>query len=143
MINIAGDHHTVDLLTKIENYLTLNSIEFKNVGTMDSNVKISLQEIIHAVTIPIQRNENDSGILVCGTGAGVEIGANRFKGIRATLCTLPKQAEFAKVYDNANVLCLSSWITEDPVEILESWFNNLYDGNEKRTQMIKDFDTWN
>lgn len=142
-ILIAGDHHTVEVVKKIEKLLREKGMDFDNVGTMDTEEKISLQQMIPAVTKPIQENQSVTGILVCGTGAGVEIGANRFKGIRASLCASPKQAEYARIYDNANVLCLSSWITENPEEIINVWLTNNFDGNEKRMQMLKDFDEWN
>ena len=109
---------------------------------MDAEMKISLREIIPAVCNPVRQGKAESGILICGTGAGVEIGANRFKGIRASLCTTAKQAENARIYDNANVLCLSSWLTDDPSEILDAWFSNKFDGDEGRSQMLKDFDAW-
>jgi len=141
-IAIAGDHYTVELLNKIEDYLRSKDIEYINLGTMDSEQKISLQVIIPAVTNRIKEGQADAGILVCGTGAGVEIGANRFAGIRASLCTLPKQAEYARVYDNANVLCFSSWLTDDPTAIMDAWLAHEYDGDEKRIKMMNDFDEW-
>jgi len=141
-VAIAGDHYTVDLLKKVEMYLAAKGIGFINVGTMDSEKKISLQEIIPAVATKIQSHEADLGIMACGTGAGVEIGANKLNDIRASLCVLPKQAENARIYDNANVLCLSSWLTEDPAEILNAWFEHTFDGNEGRKKMLEDFDAW-
>jgi ribose 5-phosphate isomerase B len=142
MIIIASDHYAVDLIKKIEWYLNKNNQEFKNIGTVDAKKKIALQKIIPAVTTPIQAGKTDCGILICGTGVGVEIGANRFKGIRASLCIDAKQAEFAKVYDNANVLCLSSWLNNNPDDILQAWFGSKFDENANRAQMIKDFDKW-
>jgi ribose 5-phosphate isomerase B len=140
---IAGDHYAIDTLARIEKFLQSKDIPFENVGTMDSGRQISLQQIIPAVAEPIRKSVTDNGILVCGTGVGVEIGANRFKGIRAALCTSPKQAEYAKVYDDANVLCLSSWLTEDPVPILETWLESKFDNNPRRAKQMQDFDEWN
>jgi ribose 5-phosphate isomerase B len=142
VIIIAGDHYAVDLVKKIEQYLNKNNQEFKNVGTMDAQKRVALQKIIPAITMPIQSGKANWGILICGTGVGVEIGANRFKGIRASLCIDAKQAEFAKVYDNANVLCLSSWLNNNPDDILQAWFGSKFDENANRAQMIKDFDKW-
>lgn len=139
---IAGDHYTVDLLKIIEEYLASKGIQFQNVGTMDSSKKITLQEIIPPVAEAVRKGEAEIGILVCGTGAGVEIGANRFRGIRASLCVSAKQAEYARVYDSANVLALSSWLTDDPTAILDAWFGNKFDGDEGRSKMLKAFDAW-
>jgi ribose 5-phosphate isomerase B len=139
---IAGDHYTVETLNKIESYLRSKSIEFNNAGTMNEENKVSLQEIIPAVCKPIVDGFSESGILVCGTGAGVEIGANKFKGIRASLVRDSEQAKNARVYDNSNVLCLGSWYNNDIEAILDSWIKNKFDGDEERTQMLKDFEEW-
>lgn len=116
------------------------SIEYLDLGTKSADRKISLQEIIPAVAHKVQSGEADFGILACGTGVGVEIGANRFKGIRASLCRDAEQAKNARVYDNANLLCLGSWYKDDFEAILTSWLENKFDGDPKRTQMLKDFD---
>jgi ribose 5-phosphate isomerase B len=142
MIYVAGDHYAVELVSRIKDYLETHSVEFEDLGTQDKNQKISLQEIIPAVTNKVLQDKDSSGILVCGTGVGVEVGANKFKGIRASLCRDAKQAEYARVYDNANVLCLASWLTDNPDETLESWLKFKFDGDEKRTQMLKDFEEW-
>lgn len=142
MVYVAGDHYAVELVAKIEKFLEERKIEFKNIGTKNSDQKLPLEQMIPLLTRSVLENETNSGILVCGTGAGVEIGANRYAGIRASLCVLPKQAEYARVYDNANVLCLSSWLTEDPGPILEAWLANSFDGNEDRKKMIQEFDSW-
>lgn len=139
-IAIAGDHYTVDLINKLASFLEKRKIEFTNLGTTNADVKISLQEIIPAVAGEVKSSQADFGILACGTGVGVEIGANRFNGIRASLCRDAKQAENARIYDNANVLCLGSWYNDDFEAILNAWLDNNFDGDEKRTQMLKDFD---
>lgn len=137
---IAGDHYAVGLIEKLVALLEAKGFEIENLGTKSADVKISLQEIIPAVTHKVQSGEADFGILACGTGVGVEIGANRFKGIRASLCRDVEQAKNARVYDNANVLCLGSWYKDDFEQILKAWLDNEFDGNEMRTQMLKDFD---
>jgi ribose 5-phosphate isomerase B len=139
-IAIAGDHYTVELIRTIETALKSRGVEVVNLGTNDAEVKVSLQEIIPAVAKKVQKQETSSGILACGTGVGVEIGANRFKGVRASLCRDAEQAKNARIYDDANVLCLGSWYKDDFEAILSAWLDNQFDGNEKRAQMLKDFD---
>ena len=139
-ITVAGDHYTVDVMRLIKDLLTAKDIIVDDYGTDDPDKKISLQEIIPAVTKRVQSGEADFGILACGTGVGVEIGANRFKGIRASLCRDAEQAKNARVYDDANVLCLGTWYKDDFEAILEAWLGNQFDGNEKRRQMLEDFD---
>lgn len=139
-IVIAGDHYTVELMGKIQSWLEAKSIEFSNVGTNSVDKKISLQEIIPAVVKEVRSERAEWGVLVCGTGVGVEIGANRFPGIRASLCRDAVQAKNARIYDSANVLCLGSWYKDDFEKILNAWLENEFDNDEHRTQMIKDFD---
>jgi len=141
MISIAGDHFTVNLVNRICSYLDTKGFEYTNYGSTSEDEIVTLQEMIPKTLKPVIDQQADSAILICGTGAGVEIGANRFKRIRASLCIEAKQAKWARVYDNANVLCLSSWLTNDPTGILEAWFSNEFDNDPGRSEMIKHFDT--
>ncbi len=142
MIYIAGDHYATELIQKVEQYLRSGNLTCENIGSKSSEQKLSLEAMIPALTSRVLATPDSVGILVCGTGAGVEIGANRFAGIRASLCIDPKQAEYARVYDNANVLCMSSWLTTNPGEILDAWFSSSFDNDEARKKMIKQFDDW-
>lgn len=140
-VAIAGDHYTVDLIEEVTSILEDKGFDIVNLGTTRPEVKISLQEIIPAVAHQVQSEKVDFGILACGTGVGVEIGANRLKGIRASLCRDAEQAKNSRIYDNANLLCLGSWYEDDFEAILNSWIENKFDEDEKRTQMLKDFDS--
>ncbi len=137
---IAGDHYAAGLMSKLSQQLTDQNIETENVGSKNENDKFDLQTIIPAVTKQVLDGKADFGILACGTGVGVEIGANRYKGIRASLCRDAEQAKNARVYDNANVLCLGSWYEDEFIAILNAWLDNKFDGNQNRTQMLKAFD---
>jgi ribose 5-phosphate isomerase B len=137
---VAGDHYTVELMAEIARILREHGIGVDDFGSKNTDQKMALQDIIPAVARKVQNGEANFGILACGTGVGVEIGANRFKGIRASLCRDAEQAKNARVYDDANVLCLGSWYNDDFEAVLEAWLNNNFDGDEKRTQMLKDFD---
>ncbi len=139
-IALAGDHYTVKLIGGIENQLHDLGIQFINFGTQSESEKISLQSIIPAVVNHVLAGKADIGILACGTGVGVEIGANRFKGIRASLCRDVTQAKNARMYDNANALCLGAWYDDPFDDILSAWLNSEFDGSSKRQQMLKDFD---
>lgn len=141
-IALAGDHYTITLMSTIEKQLHVLGIQYVNLGTRSASEKIRLQQIIPAVTEQVLSSAVDFGILACGTGVGVEIGANRFKGIRASLCRDAEQAKNARVYDNANILCLGAWY-DDPLEaILVSWLQNKFDGSNARLQMLQDFDSF-
>lgn len=141
-VTIAGDHFTVDAVNELLTIFASNGIEAENVGTTSKDEEVSLPEIIPRVARKVQSGEVDFGVLACGTGVGVEIGANRFKGVRASLCRDAAQAKNARVYDNANVLCVGSWYNDELTEIVEAWLDNQFDGDPDRLKMIKDFDTF-
>jgi ribose 5-phosphate isomerase B len=137
---VAGDHYAADLAIKVAGILREKGLEVENVGSESSEAKLSLQDMIPRVTTRL--SDDIMGVLICGTGVGVEVGANRFKGVRASLCTSQRTAKDARKFDKANVLCLSSWQTEDPEKIIDTWLNTDYDGNESRLEMFEEFDKW-
>lgn len=137
---VAGDHYAVELAQKVAKILKQRGLEVENVGSRSSEEKLSLQEMIPRVTGEV--SDEVMGVLICGTGVGVEVGANRFKGVRASLCTSTKTAEDARKFDKVNVLCLSAWQTEDPTEIIDAWLNTEYDGDQGRLKMFEEFDNW-
>ena len=89
-------------------------------------------EVAKRVALDVQSAEADEGILFCWTGTGVSIAANKFKGVRAALCDDAETARGARLWNNANVICMSMRrISEVMVkEILETWFSTVYEPNE-------------
>ena len=79
----------------------------------------------------VARGEAEEGLLFCWTGTGVSLAANKVPGIRAALCADAETARGARLWNNANVLCLSLRHTAEPVskEILDAWFSNAYKPN--------------
>ncbi|MCS6993132.1 MAG: RpiB/LacA/LacB family sugar-phosphate isomerase [Anaerolineales bacterium] len=87
--------------------------------------------VARQVAEQVAAGEADEGILLCWTGTGVSIAANKVRGIRAALCTDAETARGARLWNNANVLCLSMRLTTDALakEILDSWFATSYQPN--------------
>ncbi len=143
-VYLAGDHHAIDTIQIVEEYLNLHNIEFENLGSKNKTQQTKLEAFIPKVTNKVLENKQNLGILSCGTGIGVEIGANKFTGIRACLATNKKIAEWSKIYDNCNVLCLVGWEPNKKQihSILNTWFQAKYDGNQDRLKMFKTFDEW-
>lgn len=144
MIYIAGDKHGYRAIELVEEYLTSKNIVYENLGVRNENEDMLLEEMIPKVVKKVLDNDENTGILTCGSGVGVEVGANKFSGVRACLATNEKVAEFARVYDNCNVLCLVSWdsVKENVYKILDAWFGSAYDGSEKRLRMFEEFNKW-
>lgn len=117
---------------------------YEGVGVLKDDQDAPLQSIVPKVVKGVLKSERNIGIMSCGTGIGVQIGANRFRGIRAQLATNPQIARWSKIYDKSNVLCLVGWnIKKSRVyKILDAWFDASYDGSKKRLIMFKEFDKW-
>ncbi len=124
-------------------YCERQGLETTNIGAESEDVEVLLITLIPRFVGDLRSNPGASGILVCGTGVGVEIGVNRFPGIRASLATEPQIATWARQYDNANVLCLSGWLAgENVAPILDAWFSAEFKGDEQLDRQLAAFDTW-
>lgn len=144
MIYIAGDKHGYSAIQFVIEYLEEHGIEYLNMGVASLPSDMKLEDMIPPVVKKVLEHDNNVGILSCGTGVGVEVGANKFSGIRACLANDKQIAEYAKVYDKCNVLCLVGWNSDKlkVCEILDSWFSAKYDGNEARLAMFDHFNKW-
>ena len=102
-IVIASDHGGLELKEQIKNYYAGRGIALDDVGTYSSD-SCDYPDIAAAACNKILRGDADWGILICGTGIGISIAANRFKGIRAALLYSEDVARLAKEHNNANVV---------------------------------------
>lgn len=96
-------------------------------------------DVAKRVALDVQSGEADEGILFCWTGTGVSMAANKVKGIRAALCDDAETARGARLWNNANVLCLSMRKVSEVVakEILDKWFSISYEPNETDDASLK------
>ncbi len=138
-IVIGSDHAAYEMKEVVKNFLHSKNIETHDVGTYSSeradypDYAIKLAEVV--------LRESSQGILLCGSGIGVSIVANRFKGIRAALCRSPYDAEMARKHNDANVLCLGArGNSEAEIKaIVESWFQHSFEGG-RHTDRLKKFE---
>ena len=139
MIAIGCDHGGFALKKEIIQYLNDNHIEFKDFGT-DSEASVNYAPIAAAVGHSVANGECEKGILICGTGIGMCITANKFKGIRAALCYNEVAAELSRRHNNANILCLSgNFLSEATAEaIVRLWLVAPFDGerHQRRLDLI-------
>ena len=109
IIIFASDHAALDLKDNLKNFVTQQGFMVEDVGTHSTqscDYPLFAQKLCQRVLA-----ENGKGILICGTGIGMSISANRFSGIRAALCGNELMAELARQHNDANVLCLGARIT--------------------------------
>jgi len=144
MYYLATDKHGLNVSLYVTEYFQEKSIQFTNLGIHSEGEDIRLEDMIPPFVDKIRESESNRGILICGTGIGVEIGANKFASIRACLATTPQIAQWASEYDTCNVLCLVGWDDdkEKVFALLDAWINTSYDGDEGRLKMFEAFDTW-
>ncbi len=104
-IAIGNDHAGVEVKEALMHFLGLKGYEIINFGT-DTRDSVDYPDYVHPVTQLIQKKEADFGILVCGSGQGVAITANKYPSIRAAVCWNQAIAELARKHNDSNVLCL-------------------------------------
>ena len=124
MIAIACDHGGYELKLEILDYLRRNNIAFKDFGC-DSTEAVDYPVYARKVTAAINENSCDKGILICGTGIGISIAANKVPGIRCALCTDCFCAEATRQHNDSNVLALGGRVIGPglAVKIVDTFLN--------------------
>lgn len=136
---IASDHGGFELKLKIKEYLLSQNYDVLDLGT-DSNKSCDYPYFAKKLCSKILSGEFNKGILICGTGLGMSICANRFKGIRAACVSDTYSAKMSRLHNNSNVLCLGSRVLGAGLacDILDIWLNASFEANrhQKRLDMI-------
>ncbi len=144
MIYIGADHRGFRLKEEIKKWLETEHYEYRDLGAIEYDKEDDYPDIAIKIaeTVAI---EGQKGILVCGSGAGASVAANKVRGIRAGLCTSEKQAKAARNDDDINLLCLSadSVSVEDNLKITSVFLATLFSSEERhvrRINKIKDYE---
>lgn len=121
-IVVGADHGGFAVKEKIKSLLLQKGIEVLDVGT-ESVEAVDYPDFSFKVAAGVSRGEVDQGILICKTGIGMTVSANKYPRVRAALCTTPEMARTARLHNNANVLTLGSTTTSEPeaLMIVEAW----------------------
>ena len=135
-IAIACDHGGFLLKEKIIQYLEAVGLEYKDFGTY---TKESTDYPIYAkkVAEAVKKQEFDRGILVCGTGLGMSIAANKIKGIRAVCVENTYSARVSRAHNNANILCLGGRVLGDhlALDIVDIWLKTGFEGGRHKLRL--------
>ncbi len=146
MIAIGSDHGGYLLKEEVKKYLDEKEIPYIDFGT-DSEERVDYPIYAEKVAKAIQNNECEKGILICGTGFGVSIVANKFKGIRCASCWNEEVAKLLKGHNDANIIALPGRFINisQAVTILRAWLATEFMGgrHSERVQMIKDIENEN
>ena len=146
MLSIGADHRGYKLKEEIKKYLDEKQIEYKDFGT-NSDERTDFPINASYVCNSITNNESDKGILLCGSGLGMSMVANKYKGIRCAMCYNEETAKEAKAHHNINVLALPADILNisEAVKIIRVWLaTEFLDGRySERLNMIKEIENKN
>lgn len=146
MIALGSDHGGYKLKEEIKKYLDEIGIEYKDFGT-NSEERCDYPEFAEKVAKAVQKKECEKGILVCGTGFGVSIVANKFKGIRCASCWNEEVARLLKGHNNANIIALPGRFinVSQAIVILRAWIaTEFMEGRHaERLQMIENIENEN
>lgn len=138
IIAIGCDHAGVALKNEILPTLKGLSVEWRNVGT-DDEKSVDYPDFGEKVSEMVSGGDVERGILICGTGIGMSIVANKFPGVRASLCYDPYAAEMSRLHNDANILILPGRIIDGgrANEIVKVWFTTPFEGGRHQRRIDK------
>lgn len=141
---IGNDHGGYHLKLEIVKYLKSHSIPYYNAGS-DSTDIVRYPYYAAEVAAAVSQIHGTRGILICSTGIGMSIAANRFKGIKAALCTDTYMAEMTRKHNDSNLLCLGGKIVtpETAMQIVDIWLHTDYIGgrHDISLNLLSDIET--
>ena len=142
MIAIGNDHGGFELKKKLMEHLSERGLEYKDFGTY-SSASCDYPVYAKAVARAVASGECDRGILICGTGIGVSMTANKVHGIRAALCGDCFSAEATRQHNDANILCMGARVVGEglALKIADTFLDTPFSNDERhirRISMIED-----
>ncbi len=140
--SIGSDHRGYELKSKLVSFLKKEGNSVKDFGT-GSTESCDYPPIAYKVAESVSKKAADTGILICMTGLGMVMAANKVPGVRAARCDTAEEAKFTRLHNDANVLCLSAkYIKDSPEEIIKIWIETTFEGgrHQKRVDGIKDIE---
>ena len=138
-IYIAADHRGVGVKLYLIEMLAAIGYNLVNLGTDDLNTPVDFPDVAKTLADAMANDEKSRGILICGTGAGMQIAANRYRHIRASRCERPDQAREDRYHDDINVLALAADDIDIEVSFLvtRAFLESPFDAAERRIRRIK------
>jgi len=138
---IGCDHAAYPLKEKVKSYLTGKGIDVEDVGT-NSEKSVDYPDFGKKVASMVSNGNFKRGILICGTGIGMSMVANKFSHVRAALCTEPFSAEMSRRHNDSNILVMGGRMTGETLalEIVRVWLETPFDGGRHQERLNK-FDT--
>ena len=146
MIAIGSDHGGFELKEELKKTLNELGLEFKDFGAYSTD-RVDYPLVAKEVSKAVQTSECDKGILICRSGYGMAMVANKFKGVRSAPCFEIRAAQFSRLHNNTNVLSLGAdYVTVDEAkEILKAWLNTAFEGgrHQQRLDQVSEIENEN
>ena len=138
-IAIGSDHAGFELKEKVKEFLKEKGYEYDDLGAEKIDPNDDYPEYGKKVGEAVASGKYDKGIVICGTGMGISISANKVPGVRATTCYNTEMAKMAREHNDSNVLALGGRIkTEEPVsKIVEVWLDTPFSDEERHKRRIE------
>ena len=133
---IGNDHSAVEMKKEIKKYLEEKGIEVIDVGT-NSTESFNYPISGYKVGKMVANGEVDGGVLICGTGVGISLAANKVKGVRACVCSEPYSARMSKQHNNSNIIAFGARVigVETAKMIVDEWLNAKYEGGRHQVRV--------
>ena len=142
-IAIGNDHAAVEMKKEISEYLKTKGHEVINFGT-DNNESCDYPLFAKKVGLAVRNKEVDLGVLICGTGVGIGIAANKVKGIRCAMVSESYSAKMARIHNDANIIAFGARVigVETAKEIVDAFINNSFEGgrHQRRVDLINEIE---
>jgi len=137
-IAIGSDHAGYDLKEKVKDHLNKKGINFEDFGPF-SDDRADYPDFAHPVALSVESNNTDLGILICGSGNGINMTANKHQAIRSALCWREDIAEMARLHNNANIIALPArYISEElALNCVDIFLNTDFEGGRHSTRVDK------
>ena len=138
MFIIASDHGGLELKEAIKGFLRGRGIEIRDLGTLNGD-SVDYPDFGDRVARAVARGEAEKGILICGTGIGMSIVANKFPGVRAALATDEFTARMSKEHNNANIIVLGGRVLtpEESCRMVGVWLDAVFEGGRHQRRLDK------
>jgi len=137
-IAIGSDHRGVRYKALVRQMLEAAGHEVQDVGT-NSEQSADYPDYAQPVARAVAAGQADRGVLICASGIGMSIAANRFRGVRATLCLNERMARTARAHNDSNVLCLGQdFVDEEALgKIVQTWLTTPFEGGRHQRRVCK------
>ena len=137
-VAIGCDHAGIRFKERIINWLWEKGYSAQDLGT-SSEDSVDYPDFAHAVAESIEQNNAQMGVLICGTGIGMSMSANKHKSIRAALCKDGSAAEMTRKHNDANVLCIGARNTNPAIllDMLDAFFHTEFEGGRHQRRIDK------